>query len=130
MNKILIAMLVFVISLSTYAKDEKDYIVLTDDNFKKEVLESDIPVIVDFWAEWCGPCKVLGPTIEKMATEYKGKIKVGKVNVDNYKKLAIMYKVRSIPYVATFKEGKVVDSFVGSIPEKDVKAFFEKQLEK
>ncbi|MCR5797162.1 MAG: thioredoxin [Eubacterium sp.] len=88
-------------------------VVLTAENFKQEVLGSDIPVLVDFWATWCGPCQMLGPVISEIAEECQGKIKVGKVNVDEARDLAIEYDIESIPTVFFFKEGKVADSFVG-----------------
>ena len=96
-------------------------IVLTVDNFKTEVLESDIPVLVDFWAPWCGPCKMLGPVISQIAEEYDGKVKVGKVNVDEEDELAAEYSVQSIPTVLLFKGGEVVEQSLGFKP----KAFFE-----
>ena len=96
-------------------------IVLTIDNFKTEVLESDIPVLVDFWAPWCGPCKMLGPVISQIAEEYEGKVKVGKVNVDDESELAMEYGIESIPSVLYFKGGEVVEQSLGFKP----KAFFE-----
>ena len=96
-------------------------IVLTIDNFKTEVLESDIPVLVDFWAPWCGPCKMLGPVISQIAEEYEGKVKVGKVNVDDESELAMKYGIESIPSVLYFKGGEVVEQSLGFKP----KAFFE-----
>ena len=96
-------------------------IVLTIDNFKTEVLESDIPVLVDFWAPWCGPCKMLGPVISQIAEEYEGKVKVGKVNVDDESELAMEYGIESIPSVLYFKGGEVVEQSLGFKP----KAIFE-----
>jgi len=92
-------------------------ITLTDGNFKKEVLESDVPVLVDFWAEWCGPCRMLAPIIEKMATEYEGRIKVGKLDVDSGKQTASEYGVMNIPTLLIFKSGKEVARIVGLVAE-------------
>ena len=96
-------------------------IVLTSDNFETEVIASDIPVLVDFWAPWCGPCKMLGPVISELAEEYEGKVKVGKVNVDEEDELAAQYGIQSIPTVLLFKGGEVVEQSLGFKP----KAFFE-----
>lgn len=92
-------------------------VVLTKDNFKNEVLESDIPVLVDFWATWCGPCRMLSPIIEEIAEEYEGSVKVGKVNVDEQPELAAQYGIESIPTVMYFKNGEVADTAIGYRPK-------------
>ena len=89
----------------------------TDDNFENEALKSDIPVVVDFWAEWCGPCRMIAPIIEELTDEYNGKVKVGKLDVDNNPQVAIKYGVRSIPTVLFFKGGEVVNSVIGAVPK-------------
>ncbi len=95
--------------------------VFTDANFDAEVLKSKTPVLVDFWAEWCGPCRMLGPTIEELAKEYAGKVKVGKVNVDENPGIASKYSIRSIPTVMIFKNGTILDQMVGVQPKEAIK---------
>lgn len=92
-------------------------IILTQANFEDEVLQSDIPVLVDFWAGWCGPCKMLAPTIAQLAEEYDGKVKVGKVNVDEQPSLAAKYGVASIPTVILYKNGQATSKSVGFVPK-------------
>lgn len=89
----------------------------TDENFESEVLKSDKPVLVDFWAVWCGPCKAIAPIVEDLATEYEGKLKVGKLDVDNNQDSAIKYGVRSIPTLLIFKDGKVQETIIGAVPK-------------
>ena len=85
----------------------------TDENFEKEVLQSDLPVMVDFWAPWCGPCQMAGPVIDELAEEYEGKVKIGKLNVDDNQQVAMKYGVMSIPTVILFKDGKEVGRKIG-----------------
>ncbi len=101
-------------------------ITFTDGNFDAEALKSDIPVIVDFWAAWCGPCKMIAPIIEDLAGEYEGKVKVGKLDVDENQQTAIKYGVRSIPTVLFLKSGKVVETIIGAVP----KSMFAEKIKK
>ena len=96
-----------------------------ESNFEAEVLQSDLPVFVDFYADWCGPCKMMSPVIDKLADEFDGKIKVGKINVDDESEIAAQFGIMSIPNMKFFKGGKVVDEVVGAIPKAAMKAKFE-----
>ena len=93
---------------------------LTSENFNSEVIESDTPVLVDFWAEWCGPCRVIAPVVDEIATEYLQKVKVGKLNVDNHNQVASEYGVRSIPALLIFKNGAVANQIVGAVPKNKI----------
>ena len=101
---------------------------LTDDTFKTEVLESDVPVLVDFWAEWCGPCHMIAPSVEKMANEFAGQLKVTKLNIDEYPYFSNVYQVRGIPTLLLFKDGQVADQMVGAAPEPYLREFVQKNI--
>ena len=94
-----------------------DVVTLQDSTFEAEVLKSDVPVLVDFWAVWCGPCKAIAPAVEELAHEYKGKLKVGKLDVDHQQGVAQKFGIRSIPTLLLFKGGRVVDTIIGSVPK-------------
>jgi len=103
-------------------------IVLNVDNFKSEVLDSDLPVVVDFWAPWCGPCKMLGPVVSQIAEAYDGKVKVGKVNVDECEELALQFGVSSIPAVKLFKNGEVASESIGFKPLPALKQWIDSNI--
>ena len=98
----------------------ENLIEFTDDNFDTEVLKSNLPVLVDFWAEWCGPCKMITPIVEEIASDYAGKVKVGKVNVDFNNQVAMQYGIRGIPALLVFKGGSVANQIVGAVPKNDI----------
>jgi thioredoxin 1 len=95
-------------------------ITFTDENFEEEVVKSDKPVLIDFWAVWCGPCKIIAPVVEELAVEYEGKVKVGKLDVDENQQVSIKYGVRSIPTLLIFKDGRVKDTIIGAVPKTQV----------
>ena len=101
---------------------------LTEKTFEQEVLKATMPVLVDFWAAWCGPCKMIAPIVEELGTEFEGKLKIGKVDVDNNQKIAMQYGIRSIPTLLIFKSGKVVEQIVGATPKKTLVEKFSKHL--
>jgi thioredoxin 1 len=103
-------------------------VTLTDSNFSEQVLKSATPTVVDFWAEWCGPCKMLGPVLDELAGEYDGKVKIGKVNIDEFQQLAINYGINSIPTLLFFKNGQVADQVIGMRSKRDLKASFDRVL--
>jgi len=94
-------------------------VAVTDNDFADQVLKSDTPVLVDFWAEWCAPCRALGPVIESLSAEYDGKVKVAKVDVDSNPQIAMQFGIRSIPTVILFDKGQIVDSYIGVRPKSD-----------
>ena len=103
-------------------------ITFTDDNFDSEVLTSDVPVLVDFWAEWCGPCKMIAPSIEELANEYDGKAKVGKMDVDSNQNTSMKYGIRSIPALLIFKGGEVVEQIIGAVPKGQIQSKLDASL--
>ena len=101
---------------------------LSEINFEQEVLKSSTPVLVDFWAVWCGPCKMIAPIVDELSIEYEGKLKIGKVDVDNHQQIAMQYGIRSIPTLLIFKDGKVVEQIVGAAPKKSLVEKLSKHL--
>ena len=97
-------------------------IVITAENFEREVLQSEVPVLVDFWATWCGPCRMIAPVIDQLAAEYAGRVKVGKINVDEQPELAVQFGIVSIPTVKVFRDGKVAGSLVGLRSQAELEA--------
>ncbi|MDB6123473.1 MAG: thioredoxin [Pedosphaera sp.] len=101
-------------------------IILTKDNFEQEVIKATTPILVDFWAEWCGPCKMIGPILDELAEEYSGKVNIGKVNIDDHQTLATEYGVRAIPTLLLFQNGQVAEQMVGLRSKRDLKASFDR----
>jgi thioredoxin 1 len=106
----------------------QDVVHVSDGDFKAQVLDSTEPVLVDFWATWCGPCRAIAPTLDALATQYKGKVKVAKLNVDEHTKTPQDYGIRSIPTLLLFKGGKVIDQVIGAVPKAKLEATFQKAL--
>lgn len=102
---------------------------LTKENFQSEVIDADVPALVDFWATWCGPCRAIAPVVEELASQYEGKLKVGKVDVDAQQQLAAEFGIRSIPTLLLFKDGKMAEQIVGAVPKKQLEDKVQKILE-
>jgi thioredoxin 1 len=100
--------------------------VVTDGDFDEKILKADVPVLVDFWAAWCGPCRTVGPVVEELADEYAGKVKVAKLDVDTNKQTPTKYGVRGIPTLMVFKDGQMVDQVVGAVPKQRIKELLDK----
>ena len=105
-----------------------DLVILQDATFDKEVLKSDVPVLVDFWAVWCGPCKQIAPAVDQLASEYKGKAKVAKMDVDEHQQVPQQYGIRSIPTLLVFKGGRVVDTIVGAVSKSKLEESLKKAI--
>ena len=106
----------------------ENVVVFTKDNFEEEVLKSDKPVVVDFWAQWCGPCRAVGPVMDELSSEYLGKAIIGKVNVDEQGELAAKFRIMSIPTVMIFKHGEVVEKVIGAKSKEEFSNLVEKNL--
>lgn len=106
----------------------KDTVAVQDASFKAEVLDSSVPVLVDFWATWCAPCRAIAPALEELATQYKGKVKIAKVDVDESQQVAQQFGIRSIPTLLLFKGGRVVEQLVGAMPKAKLEEAIKKQL--
>lgn len=106
-----------------------DLLAITESNFEPEVIKSNVPVLVDFWAVWCGPCKMMEPIVEALAKDYAGKLKVGKCDVDSNQKIAIQYGIRSIPTILMFKNGEVVEQLSGVVSKHTMKSKIDEIIE-
>jgi thioredoxin 1 len=105
-----------------------DLLALTEKNFEDEVIKSQVPVLIDFWAEWCAPCHMVSPIVEELAKEYNGKLKVGKLDVDANGSIAQRYKILAIPTILIFKKGQVASQIIGAAPKKDIRSNIDKVL--
>ena len=101
---------------------------LSDSSFEGEVIKSDKPVLVDFWAPWCGPCRILAPIVEEIAESYTGKLKVGKLNVDDNQEITMRYRIRSIPTLILFKNGQALDQIIGAVPKTEIEKVVKKAI--
>ena len=114
--------------LESPTRMSQNTVTLTDGSWETDVLKSDVPVLVDFWAEWCGPCRMVGPTVDAIAEEFKGKLKVGKLNIDDNGDIAMRYQVRGIPMFLLFKDGQIVEQKVGAMGKSDFLKMIEKHV--
>ena len=105
-----------------------DVVHFKDSTFQTEVLKSEIPVLVDFWAVWCGPCKAIAPLVDELAAQYKGKVKIGKMDVDNEQQVPQQFGIRSIPTLLVFKGGRVVDTIIGAVPKSKIEESLKKAM--
>ena len=110
------------------ASSGHSYVVVTDSNFDQEVIQATLPVLVDFWADWCGPCKMIAPILDQLAAEYAGKARIAKINVDENPQMASQFGITSIPTLLLFKNGKVVDKAIGAVPKKVLAGKLDAQL--
>ena len=106
----------------------KNIVTVTDSTFEQEVLQSQLPVLVDFWTPWCGPCRIVGPVVEELAEQFAGKFKVVKLNTDHNLEIAMKYGIMNIPTLAVFQNGKMVDGVIGAVPKRMLKELLEKHL--
>jgi len=118
---VVIAFLSFMLKSVIQQQQRDPVVAITSDNFQREVLKSDVPVLVDFWAPWCGPCRMFAPTVDKIAKDYAGRLKVGKVNIDDNRDLATSWAVQAIPTAMIFKDGSMVQKWVGVSTEDEVR---------